>query len=45
MAFTLRIGDKAPPFTLPATDGKTYSNVKWEGRDAHWMPPEACDLV
>ena len=20
-------------------------NVKWEGRDAHWMPPEACDLV
>lgn len=19
-------------------------NVKWEGRDAHWMPPEACDL-
>jgi len=25
MAFTLRIGDKAPDFTLPATDGKTYS--------------------
>ncbi|NCC50610.1 MAG: thioredoxin family protein [Spartobacteria bacterium] len=20
-------------------------NVKWEGRDAHWMPPEACDLI
>ena len=20
-------------------------NVKWEGHDAHWMPPEACDLV
>lgn len=20
-------------------------NVKWEGRGAHWMPPEACDLV
>jgi peroxiredoxin len=20
-------------------------NVKWEGRDSHWMPPEACDLV
>ena len=20
-------------------------NVKWKGRDAHWMPPEACDLV
>jgi len=36
------------------TSGKTISvpvtnpigcNVKWEGRDAHWMPPEACDLV
>ena len=20
-------------------------NVKWEGKDEHWMPPEACDLV
>ncbi|MBI3122322.1 MAG: thioredoxin family protein [candidate division NC10 bacterium] len=20
-------------------------NVKWEGKDASWMPPEACDLV
>ena len=20
-------------------------NVKWEGRDAHWMPADACDLV
>jgi hypothetical protein len=20
-------------------------NVKWEGRDAHWMPKDACDLV
>jgi len=20
-------------------------NVKWEGRDSHWMPAEACDLV
>ncbi len=20
-------------------------NVKWEGRDKHWMPAEACDLV
>jgi peroxiredoxin len=25
MAFTLEIGDKAPGFSLPATDGKTYS--------------------
>ncbi len=20
-------------------------NVKWEGKDSHWMPPDACDLV
>lgn len=20
-------------------------NVKWEGKDAHWMPEEACDLI
>ncbi len=20
-------------------------NVKWSGKDAHWMPPDACDLV
>ena len=20
-------------------------NVKWDGRDAHWMPADACDLV
>ena len=20
-------------------------NVKWDGKDAHWMPPEACDMV
>lgn len=20
-------------------------NVKWKDRDAHWMPPDACDLV
>lgn len=36
------------------TSGKTVSvpitnpigcNVKWEGKDAHWMPPDACDLI
>ncbi len=20
-------------------------NVKWEGKDKHWMPPDACDLI
>ena len=20
-------------------------NIKWEGKERHWMPPEACDLV
>ncbi|WP_159517292.1 thioredoxin family protein [Sunxiuqinia indica] len=20
-------------------------NVKWDGKDKHWMPPEACDLI
>lgn len=19
--------------------------IKWEGKDSHWIPPEACDLV
>jgi hypothetical protein len=37
-----------------STQGKTIStprtnpigcNVKWEGKDAHWMPADACDLV
>ena len=31
MAFTLQIGDKAPDFKLPATDGKTYSLADFAG--------------
>jgi peroxiredoxin len=36
------------------TEGKSISvpltnpigcNIKWEGKDAHWMPGDACDLV
>lgn len=36
------------------TNGKNISvpitnpigcNVKWDGKDAHWMPPDACDLI
>jgi peroxiredoxin len=32
------------PVTLPATN-PIGCNVKWDGKDAHWMPPDACDLV
>ena len=36
------------------TEGKSISvpltnpigcNIKWDGKDAHWMPGDACDLV
>jgi peroxiredoxin len=30
--------------TTPVTN-PIGCNVKWDGKDAHWMPPEACDLV
>ena len=30
--------------TVPVTN-PIGCNVKWDGKDAHWMPPEACDLV
>ncbi len=33
---------KMPPVVVTNPIG---CNVKWEGKDAHWMPPEACDLV
>ncbi|HRW10930.1 MAG TPA: thioredoxin family protein, partial [Caldilineaceae bacterium] len=33
MAFTLELGDQAPDFTLPATDGKTYSLSDFAGVD------------
>jgi peroxiredoxin len=32
------------PVSTPVTN-PIGCNVKWEGRDAHWMPAEACDLV
>ena len=32
------------PVSVPVTN-PIGCNVKWEGKDAHWMPPEACDLV
>ena len=30
--------------TTPVTN-PIGCNVKWEGRDAHWMPADACDIV
>ena len=32
------------PITTPLTN-PIGCNVKWAGKDAHWMPPDACDLV
>ena len=32
------------PITTPKTN-PIGCNVKWKGQDAHWLPPEACDLV
>jgi peroxiredoxin len=36
------LAGKKPPVELTNPIG---CNVKWIGKDAHWMPPEACDLV
>jgi hypothetical protein len=32
------------PISVPVTN-PIGCNVKWEGKEAHWMPAEACDLV
>lgn len=32
------------PVTVPLTN-PIGCNVKWSGKERHWMPPEACDLV
>ncbi len=32
------------PLSVPLTN-PIGCNVKWEGKDAHWMPNDACDLV
>ena len=32
------------PVSVPVTN-PIGCNVKWAGKDKHWMPPEACDLV
>jgi peroxiredoxin len=32
------------PISVPVTN-PIGCNIKWDGRDAHWMPPDACDMV
>jgi hypothetical protein len=32
------------PITIPLTN-PIGCNVKWDGKDPHWMPEEACSLV
>ena len=32
------------PIRVPVTN-PVGCNLKWEGKDKHWMPAEACDLV
>jgi len=32
------------PVSVPQTN-PIGCNVKWDGKDAHWMPPDACDVV
>ena len=32
------------PVSFPLTN-PIGCNIKWEGKDQHWMPPEACDLI
>ena len=36
------LADKA--ITTPVTN-PIGCNVKWDGKDAHWMPSDACDLI
>ena len=32
------------PVSMPVTN-PIGCNIKWEGKDPHWMPADACDLV
>lgn len=41
-ALTEILADK--PVSVPTTN-PVGCNVKWDGKDAHWMPSDACDLV
>jgi len=41
---TLEEATGGRPISVPITN-PIGCNVKWEGKDAHWMPGDACDLV
>jgi len=41
-ALTLHLAGK--PIGAPVTN-PIGCNIKWEGKDRHWMPPDACDLA
>ena len=41
---TLKELTSGKPISVPVTN-PIGCNVKWEGKDKHWMPAEACDLV
>ena len=41
-ALDVLLEGKEPPVPLTNPIG---CNVKWDGKDPHWMPEEACDLV
>ena len=36
------LAGRKPPLAITNPIG---CNVKWSGKERHWMPPEACDLV
>ena len=44
MAFTLQIGEKAPDFKLPATDGKTYQLSDFDDAKVLVVNTELCSL-
>ena len=41
---TLTEHQAGKPISIPVTN-PIGCNVKWDGKDPHWMPVEACDLV
>ncbi len=41
---TLSEATSGKPVSVPVTN-PIGCNVKWDGRDAHWMPADACDLI